>query len=215
MYMCCIYTTCYMHVHVHVLHAVAGDFQDQDSLLEEPRLKAHNPRSYDTSSITSDDVPTRPTYLGLPLSHHELSPMSNPSPSPRPWPGHPEPNCETTFVDRRNEFHSLQRFIFLSFGVPGAPVLSTFAQRCSSKCTNIASASSCGYGYIPIPFACHSLPTLSPSPSPCFSIATAYTYTAAEYTLYMSHSIQLNTLYMSHSIYTAEYPIHVTQYIYS
>lgn len=131
----CMYMLHAMYVHV---HAVAGDwphFQEQDSLLEEPTSDDDN----------NNNAPTRPTYLDLPQSrhhhHHELSPMSNPRQSDPEF-----LNCEATaIVDRRNEFHSLQRFIFLSFGVPGAPALSQFAQRCSSKCVCVGIQCICIY----------------------------------------------------------------------
>ena len=40
---------------------------------------------------------------------------------------------EEVYEDRKNEFFPLKRFVFMSFGVPGAPSLSTEAQRCGSK----------------------------------------------------------------------------------
>ena len=104
-----------------------------------PRIPDHDTYTSDTNADENARLLTEESqqlFFGRPLGNQELMPQH----------GDPESalspaGAGMAILDRRNEFFCLKRFIFLSFGVPGAPVLTPKYQQCISMCASLVHSS--------------------------------------------------------------------------
>ena len=121
----------------------------------EPRsVQAESPAEDPRHKLHLDLEPAEPFLVHVPRMNgvsYDISDCDSPSPT-RPLLNRDLELAQiadqgpTTFaageIDRRNEFYCLRRFIFLVFGVPDAPALSS---RRTQKCISKSSNEQCGY----------------------------------------------------------------------